>query len=857
MAKHVTNDVAKPVATHAIAQVAALALICILFASFSVCAQDASDIESVSRHPQEIRALTDPESVLRDLPALLKTAGEAKNSREVALLYLAQANACRVIGDWPCQSKAAGNARDASAAAKLPELEVRSLIAESRSRMAMQDFSRTAQLLAEAERLLKQNPFPELSADVYLAYSSLSYSVGKHAVAGEYAERGLAALENRPSPTIRIRLLRNRARAMAQLGQAAQAQDILKQALLLLEKVKDPKLSAELHLEDARIARMQGDVPTQVANGERILALGARLNNLQLNALGHEVMGLAAMSSKDSAGAESELRLSYNAFRELKLEREERRVLRMLIRSMLGRGAPQAELETLVARSIALEGAVETADRTMAADDFEARIKYAEQEFDVQRLEASAALATQRESALASQQRLALVVAILSIGLFLVLGVFFLWQRRFSDRLERVVAQLQESESRYRMLAENSRDMVVRMRPDGRRLYVSPASRELLGLEPSEFTEPRWDLVHPDDREKMVKALRDLGENGGSLSIAYRARHANGEYVWLEVLAQLVRNEAGGPPEIVYAARDITARVRAEEALSLSESRIRAITDNIPAMIARVDTSERYTFANAFIGEIFGLDPAAIIGRTMLEVRGPEIYATIKPHIDAALQGNMVNFEGTSEVNGQLHHYQSSYVPDLDAQGRVQGFFALTFDITERKLAEEKLDRLSRVDSLTGVANRRHFEERLDVSLARSRRQKQALALLCLDIDHFKLINDTHGHPFGDAVIVAFSERLRACIRESDLVARIGGDEFVLLMENPAIESAENVARKLLSIMQEPVAIEGKELVVSASIGLVYSANPESARDLMDLADRALYAAKAAGRNTFRTADAT
>ena len=140
--------------------------------------------------------------------------------------------------------------------------------------------------------------------------------------------------------------------------------------------------------------------------------------------------------------------------------------------------------------------------------------------------------------------------------------------------------------------------------------------------------------------------------------------------------------------------------------------------------------------------------------------------------------------------------------------------------------------------------------------MARSRRQKEALALLCLDIDHFKAINDTHGHPFGDAVIVAFSERLKSCIRERDLVARLGGDEFVLLMENPAPESAENVARKLLDIMCEPAIIDGVELVVSASIGLVYSAAPGSARELMDLADRALYAAKAAGRNTFRAAGA-
>jgi diguanylate cyclase (GGDEF)-like protein/PAS domain S-box-containing protein len=812
------------------------------------------DETQITRHPMETQALVDPQGVLKALPAQLQKASAANDYKELALLNLAQSNACRVIADWTCQINSAVQAGIVAKASGLPELQIRSLIAESRGRIAIQDFALGERLLGEAERLLKLHPSPELSGDVFLAYSSLSNSLGKHALAADYAARGLTALSQYPALMIRIRLLRNQSRALAQLGDTAKAQTALKQALKLTEKVQDPKLSAELHLEDARIARLTGDVPTQLANGHRILELAQHLSNSQLTGLGHEVLGLAALSRSDSVTAKTELRIAYDSFHQLGLARDERRALRALMQAMLKANASSAELSALTTRLIELETSLEAADRAQASDDFDARLKYAQQEFEVKQLEAKSALATQRHKNLEIQQRYTLLLAASSILLLLIVLGFQYFQRRFNKRLQLANTKITDSESRYRTLADYSRDLVVRMRLDGQLTYVSPSAKDMLGVDPAVITQARWELIHPDDREMLAKALRELGEKGGSSTITYRTQHKDGHFVWIEALARFIPNsESGRPDEIIYSGRDITTRILAEQALSLSETRMREITNNIPAIISHIDSEERYLFSNSFSADVFGIDITQIIGHTIREVRGDKLYMALKPYIDAAMHGERVSFEGKSDINGRIYFYQTNYMPDRDAHGNVQGFFSLTFDITDLKLAEAELERLSRIDGMTGVANRRYFEERLHSTLSRCQRQNEAISLLYLDIDYLKNINDENGHAIGDEVIKIFTDRVLSCVRAEDLVARLGGDEFAVIVENAEPESGEIIARKLRMKMQQPVNIEGVKIQLSSSIGVAYCAQAPSAKELMSLADKALYAAKSAGRSNYQT----
>ncbi|HYM85526.1 MAG TPA: diguanylate cyclase, partial [Pseudoxanthomonas sp.] len=300
----------------------------------------------------------------------------------------------------------------------------------------------------------------------------------------------------------------------------------------------------------------------------------------------------------------------------------------------------------------------------------------------------------------------------------------------------RLMARVRESELRYRMLADYSHDVVVRMRADGQRLYVSPSARDILGWEPAELHRPGGDLVHPDDRAVRQQMIASVVASGVPVTAIYRLRHKDGHYVWMEFVARPIPGAEGDVVDLIFAGRDISKRVAAEQALQASRKEL-------------------------------------------------EVHA--------------------------------------------------------------------RVDPLTGLANRRQFEDRLTLALSRPRRHGQAVALMYMDVDHFKQVNDGFGHAAGDEVLRVFGQRLGACVRSGDLVARLGGDEFVVLVEDLAApEAAEAIARKLIAAMGEGIVVEGNTLHVTTSIGIAYSMHPAVSKTLTAAADTALYAAKRAGRNTWQ-----
>ena len=534
-------------------------------------AQD-GDHATVPRHPLEIQALRTPEQVLERLPAHMQAARARGDSRELAMLLLAQANACRVVADWPCQRRAGAGAGAAARVAGEPVLRVRALIAESRAAIAMQDFTRGEQLLGQGEVLLATSPSPELSADVYLAYSSLSYSLGKHASSAEYAQRGLSMLPAALALPMRTRLLRNLARAQAQLGQGAEADATLLEAQLLTERFDDPKLRAELLLESARMSRLAGNVATQVRAGEKVLDLGNRLKNSQLRGLGHEVLGLAARDSGDDVRAIEQLGLAYQSFRELGQKRDESRVLRELLRLSIDQRQPRATVDSLTRRFLEIDGEIEASDRAKAADDFDARLQYAQRELEVLRLNDEAALAKEREKALAASNEQGRRLGLLAMLLLLVLAVFYGIQRRSNQRLRRTLGLLRESEARSRDLLDLSAGFVFLHDLRGQLLLVNPAAAQALGQSGEELVGRQLQEFQPrsgrQDFSAYLERVRAEGEDQGVFLI----RSGDGDHRHWRYSSRLSVPQ-DGRAYVVGNAVDVTDQV--QHTLALHERSLR------------------------------------------------------------------------------------------------------------------------------------------------------------------------------------------------------------------------------------------------------------------------------------------
>ena len=229
------------------------------------------------------------------------------------------------------------------------------------------------------------------------------------------------------------------------------------------------------------------------------------------------------------------------------------------------------------------------------------------------------------------------------------------------------------------------------------------------------------------------------------------------------------------------------ARLGAEKAQRDSEERLRLLADNVPALISYVDAALRVEFANSCYREWFDLDPAKMVGKRADEIfSGPQYQASVIPRLERALAGEASTFEREVATTSGTRTVRTSFFPRKDRSGSVVGIYHLSTDITADRMLHTELDRLARRDSLTGLHNRRSFHEILPQAISRMARQGRWMALLFVDLDRFKQVNDTRGHEAGDDVLKAVAERLGSCVRMTDTVARLGGDEFTVILEGLA-----------------------------------------------------------------------
>jgi len=290
-------------------------------------------------------------------------------------------------------------------------------------------------------------------------------------------------------------------------------------------------------------------------------------------------------------------------------------------------------------------------------------------------------------------------------------------------------------------------------------------------------------------------------------------------------------------------------RRRVEDVLRSNAQRWRSIVDSAPVCIHEIDRTGRFIGINAeAVRQAGNVYPEEIVGRAYLEHVAPWDQKRVSDLLAQACQGRECQFEYTSMVDGRARVFSASLVPLGDEEGGVTKLLGYSQDITAQKTSEQQLVHRAEHDSLTDLPNRGLFMDRLRSGIARAKRNNQSLALLFVDLNDFKPVNDEHGHQTGDRLLRAVAQRLMAAVREVDTVARVGGDEFAVILE--AISNADDaaaVAVKIAECIGEPFSIDTHTLCIGASTGIaIYPGDGDGVSSLLQHADSQMYRAKRA-----------
>lgn len=573
---------------------------------------------------------------------------------------------------------------------------------------------------------------------------------------------------------------------------------------------------------------------------------------------------------------------------------------------------------------------------------------------------------------------------------------------RFSQRRRKVLDRLAADAARERHQSAERIELALRGAdlglwdlhvPSGN-FVVNPRERELLGFSADDELPQggAWrEQIHPDDRALVDAAiLPHLRGEAAAYDCEHRMMRKDGRYIWLSSRAMIVERDARSRPvRIVGTHLDITERRRidtelqgAVEQLRDSEEQIRQVTDSLPVLISRWDLEQRFRFVNRAYRDWLGVEPASLLGRSVLEVYGEKAYDGFRHHIDAALAGARVVYECEMATPRGPRQVEVTLVPQLGNEGAVKAVYGLISDLTARrnaemqrarseerlslalegsglalfdwdiganriyhsaqasamrddlpaeqsaspaelrsfvhpddlepmraslksaltgvapeyhaefrirrrtgdwlwvhargrvvdrdasgralrlagtyadinasKAAEARLRHRAEFDTLTELPNRALFVERLQRAMKRATPSNR-MALLFLDIDHFKTVNDTLGHEAGDQLLQVFATRMRDCVRPSDTVARLAGDEFTIILEDLRdTNAARTLASKLVETLRAPTALAGKLFDITTSVGVaVWNTGDTDDAEFLRRADAALYEAKRRGRNGY------
>ncbi|MDI6726859.1 MAG: PAS domain S-box protein, partial [Smithellaceae bacterium] len=378
--------------------------------------------------------------------------------------------------------------------------------------------------------------------------------------------------------------------------------------------------------------------------------------------------------------------------------------------------------------------------------------------------------------------------------------------------------------------------------------FTGFSEEELLGREALQ-------LVHPEDRDLVRRKAIGMLKGQESTPYEFRTIRKNGKISWnLESVWSIYQRKG---KMVIGNFLDITPLKKAEQALRQSEERYRTIIENIEDGYYETDLTGRFTFSNNSLLKILGYDREEILNFDFRECTSPEnqkdIVRKFREVHETGQPSRSIEWEFLRK-DGRKVFAEISASIRRDETGAPIGSRGIIRDVTERRNAEEAIKQLAYFDPLTGLPNRRLFDDRFNLAMANVARHQLKLAMMMLDLDNFKQINDTLGHDMGDLLLQQMARRLFALLRKGDTVARLGGDEFILLLPEINIRrDVEIVAKKILKEIRQPFLLGERTERISTSIGIsLYPEHGADVNSLMKHADRAMYQAKKAGKNRAR-----
>lgn len=424
-------------------------------------------------------------------------------------------------------------------------------------------------------------------------------------------------------------------------------------------------------------------------------------------------------------------------------------------------------------------------------------------------------------------------------------------------RKEATIAE-RESEARYRQILETIEDAYFEVDRKGNITLCNHALSQLFGIPKEQLMGVNHvEYTKPETARKMYQVFNRVFTTGKPEKIMdYEIIRSDGSTRIVELSTSLVRDKNENPIGFRGIARDVTKRKQAEEALRLSEKKYRLLAENTSDLIETIDFSERYTYSSPAIIQLRGYTPEEALGQQLKDVLTKDSYAIVKQVLKEELEfekehPGIPRRSRTLELD--VKHKDGAIVQTevttsflRDENCNPTGILSITRDITERKKYENQLIFMAYHDPLTGLYNRKAFMEKLEESIRYAKRYGIKRAILFIDLDRFKQVNDTLGHECGDSLLVDVATRLGNSLRSTDYISRLGGDEFTVILNNPSGASSVKVAKNLIQALSMPYQVKDHIIdYITPSIGIsVFPDDGHNVETLLKNADRAMYKAK-------------